>query len=211
MYNKTFINLNKFSTNWVKIAQLLQISKITILKNKFSFSKNQFGFLSIFNSNQYINFFYKNYLFFYFYFLYIKKNSLYKKRNFFIKNKKINNLLINSLFLVNLFLTKNNEFINFPILPKYLNLNFKFEKILNLENLEFKNSKNIKNSKNFLSFLFMDPEFLKKKPNFIYYYYNWLHLSWIQSKKLITTSYQTNFSFFSLKNDINLTTKYFFA
>jgi hypothetical protein len=138
----------------------------------------------------FINFFFRPTLFYYNYNLYEQKlisseilNNFTKKNNFYKKKRKFLTLLNSSVFFLNYFFLKQNNFFNLKTFSQSKDIIEFFNKKNVPQTVDYKNYSDIYSNRFFLANFLYNPTSLKKFPNFIFLYQNWLHNSWILSKK----------------------------
>ena len=205
-YEYTLLHINKYNLDYSRVSQLVYASRFNTLKHLKSKKKNTNSFLFILEPSLLNNLLTRKILF---YFLI----SSYKRS-----------------FLNNIFLKKSNKYselqifnnFNLPnFIPKYIGFLEIFNKFSNFSDIfeykyAYKKSTELSafdiqtNSLQISSFL-LNPTILLKLPNLAFFYQNWVHNSWVQSKKEILNCSSSSLVYANTDQNVLSNTNIFFC
>ena len=113
-------------------------------------------------------------------------------------------------FVEKLFYQQNNFFFNSTVLS-YKNLNENYEEYNVPKEILLTNYMEVYRNRFTLANFLFNPMVLKKYPNFVFMYQNWLHKSWISSKKTTLISMKLAHSYTNIISTVLENMDYFYS
>lgn len=199
-FYKTKIIIEKYNVDFSWLSQLGFVGWSNKLELGLDQEEDNSFYKSAMLNDNYVNLFFWPQKFFFFYNLFLLKKSVNElsKLNFFsskfyFKQKNLLSAVNASFFFVDYFFLKQNTFFYKSCFKTFDFIKNNFEKLNLPHNVYAKVPKEISEDWFTLANFLFNPEILKKYPNFVFLYQNWLHNSWIASKKttLISLKFAT--------------------
>lgn len=211
-YEKIYLKVNKFSVDFSKLGLMLYFLWVFT----FSPTTKKNWAIKYLRSTGFESFIKLSYLPTYFFFFWnVLEWNAVRELIYFNNWTEFENLPINIKSIVsafeNFFLQKNTRFFNSEILNKFNFFNKNFDdKYIPQDIFEIKPIL-IDQDKFWLSSFFLQPYFLWWYPNLIFFYQNWVHKSWIFSKKTIINTITSGYSLWPIATANDLSLEFFYT